>query len=282
LHYGTRPGNHDTTVETSKTNVTVSGLVEGRAYYFIVQAVNASGLESVPSNELSYLVPSPPKPVTPETVSPVGDRSNEFPYLDPSPPKPVTPETVSPVDLPLPWSHMDLGAVNPNATASVTSGVFTIQGSGMLGGSEDTGRFVWQVLSGSGVISARISALENASDSSRIGVMIRDSLAANSKQVFFGVDGGGLFQWVSRNTTGGQPNLVSRTGGGLTNLWIGLKRSGDKITAYMSVDGHKWKVVWKGNRKTLSLGTTCYIGFSVSSGSDAPCTAIFSDVKVIP
>lgn len=256
LQYGTRPGNYEATVETSKTTVTVNGLVEGMTYYFIVQAVNASGLASVPSNEISYLVPSPPNPVTSGTVFPGG--------------------------LPLPWSHMDLGTVNPDATASVTSGVFTIQGSGMLGGSEDTARFVWQMLSGSGEISARIIALEDVQNSSRIGVMIRDSLAANSKHVFFGVDGGGRYHLVTRSTPGGQPHFLTRTGGRPSNLWIRLKRSADNITAYKSANGRNWKVVWRGTRKTLSLGTTCYIGFSVSSGSDAPCTAIISDVKVKP
>lgn len=256
VHCGIRPGNYETTLETNETTVAVSDLVKGRAYYFMVQAINSRGLASAPSNEISYLVPSQPIPMPAGTVFPDG--------------------------LPLPWSHMDIGAVNPDATASFTSGVFTIRGFGTLEDVEDTTRFVWRTLSGSGEISARINVLENATDSSRIGVMIRDSLAANSKHVFFGVDGGGRYQWVHRRTPGGQPYSVSRNGGRLTNLWFRLKRSGHKITAYKSENGRNWKQVWKVTRKNVSFGTTCYVGFSVSSGSDAPCTAAFSDVIVMP
>ena len=56
----------------------------------------------------------------------------------------------------------------------------------------------------------------------------------------------------------------------------------DKITAYKSANGDKWKKFWKISGNALSLGTTCYIGFSVSSGSDTPSTATFSDVMVVP
>lgn len=40
------------------TTTTVSNLVEGVTYYFVVTAYNTSGLESEPSNEVSYTVAS--------------------------------------------------------------------------------------------------------------------------------------------------------------------------------------------------------------------------------
>lgn len=39
------------------TLVTVSNLTLGATYYFVVTAYNTSGLESTPSNEISYKVP---------------------------------------------------------------------------------------------------------------------------------------------------------------------------------------------------------------------------------
>jgi hypothetical protein len=53
------------------TSVTISNLVEGTTYYFVVTAYNAVGLESPPSNEVSYFVPlsvvnQPP------TLNPIG------------------------------------------------------------------------------------------------------------------------------------------------------------------------------------------------------------------
>jgi hypothetical protein len=40
------------------TGLTISGLVEGTTYFFAITAYNILGLESVPSNEVSYSVPS--------------------------------------------------------------------------------------------------------------------------------------------------------------------------------------------------------------------------------
>jgi len=58
VYYGTASGNY--TWKTSSGNVgsaTISNLVEGVTYYFVVTAYDVTGLESVPSNEVSYTVP---------------------------------------------------------------------------------------------------------------------------------------------------------------------------------------------------------------------------------
>jgi VCBS repeat-containing protein len=59
LTYGTSAGSRPSTVNTGAvTTATVTGLAEGRTYYFAVQAVNQDGLVSDPSSEISYQVPS--------------------------------------------------------------------------------------------------------------------------------------------------------------------------------------------------------------------------------
>jgi hypothetical protein len=61
LSYGTSPGVYSNSITTECcTATTVSGLVEGQNYYFVLKAVNTAGLESAPSAEVSYLVPLPP------------------------------------------------------------------------------------------------------------------------------------------------------------------------------------------------------------------------------
>jgi hypothetical protein len=58
LYYGTADGvfTHEVEVGTS-TTVSVSNLVDGQTYFFVVTAYNASAVESAPSNEVSYTVP---------------------------------------------------------------------------------------------------------------------------------------------------------------------------------------------------------------------------------
>ncbi|EEF62400.1 fibronectin type III domain-containing protein [Pedosphaera parvula] len=58
VRYGTTSGVYPFQVDAKTlASATVSGLKEGLTYYFVVIAYNASGVESVPSNELAFLVP---------------------------------------------------------------------------------------------------------------------------------------------------------------------------------------------------------------------------------
>ena len=74
LHYGTTPArNYWRIIDVGKaTTYTISNLVAGKKYYFVVTAYNAAGKESLPSNEISFTVsasaPTGPKP-TPATAT---------------------------------------------------------------------------------------------------------------------------------------------------------------------------------------------------------------------
>jgi hypothetical protein len=59
LHYGTKSGNYTAKVSVAKKKpaITVPGLQEGATYYFTVTAVDSQGVESLPSKEISYIVP---------------------------------------------------------------------------------------------------------------------------------------------------------------------------------------------------------------------------------
>src|SRR5690349_5253045 len=59
IYYGPGSGNYTNLVTVGNTtNATVTGLVSGSTYFFVATAVNAVGLESDPSNEISYWVPT--------------------------------------------------------------------------------------------------------------------------------------------------------------------------------------------------------------------------------
>ena len=58
LYYGTTPGSYAHRVPLgSITTHTVSNLAPGMSYYFVVTAINVTGLESDPSNEITVTVP---------------------------------------------------------------------------------------------------------------------------------------------------------------------------------------------------------------------------------
>lgn len=57
LYYGPSSGIYTNRKPTSDTNLTVSGLVTGAHYFFVVTATNSAGLESLPSNEVCWTAP---------------------------------------------------------------------------------------------------------------------------------------------------------------------------------------------------------------------------------
>lgn len=66
VRYGRQSGIYTSVVRCGmKTTATISGLVEGLTYYFAATATTASGSESPPSNEASYLVPGIAPPGAP-------------------------------------------------------------------------------------------------------------------------------------------------------------------------------------------------------------------------
>ena len=57
VYYGTSSGNLSSHVSTNSDVVTISGLQQGRTYYFAVTAYNSFGFEGPRSGEISYTVP---------------------------------------------------------------------------------------------------------------------------------------------------------------------------------------------------------------------------------
>jgi hypothetical protein len=58
VYYGTASGVYTQKLSVGDvTSATITGLVAGTTYYFVITAYNAGGLESDPSNQVSYTVP---------------------------------------------------------------------------------------------------------------------------------------------------------------------------------------------------------------------------------
>ena len=135
-------------------------------------------------------------------------------------------------------------------------------------------------MAGDGSITPRITALENTGGSSRVGVMIRDSLASNSRHVFIGLSGEGTYRWARRTSFNGNTATSSSGSAVVPASWVRLVRTGTIITAYKSVDGVHWTTV---GSLSANLPENCYAGLAVASGSDAVLnTSEFSNVTVSP
>jgi hypothetical protein len=182
--------------------------------------------------------------------------------------------------LPLPWDGGTVGLQESGSSAVNGQGEFIVAGAGQLAGREDSFQFVWQLLSGDGTITARIVSMDDSGPLARAGVMIRDTLASNSRHVFLGLSGDGAFRWVRR--TGYNGNTSTNTSGSATapDAWVRLVRSSDTITAYKSIDGTNWVQIGNLN---AALPETCYFGLAVAGGNFPTLNeARFSDVSLTP
>ncbi len=183
--------------------------------------------------------------------------------------------------LPLPWSNVDIGTGILLGSASFNGGTFTQSGSGMVAAQTDGLNFTYQTLSGDGSITARISVLQNTGNASHVGVMIRDTLAPNSKQIFMGMSGTQSYRWTRRVSTGATASFGNSGNGTVPNTWVRLDRYGSTVHAYKSADGTNW--TWVGATNNTTMGTNCYIGLCVSSGSGTTLnTSQFTNVSVTP
>jgi hypothetical protein len=177
--------------------------------------------------------------------------------------------------LPAGWLDQDVGQVGVAGSATYTNGTFTVNGAGTSAwGTADGINFMYQPLSGDGSIVARVLSV---SPSSTGGVMIRETLNANSTEMFTSYYAQNIYMSY-RTSTGGSTSQV--VGGGATlPYWVKVVRSGSTLSGYSSLDGVNW--VQLGTSQTFAMAQSVYIGLAVSSGSTSTlATATFDNVSV--
>ena len=183
--------------------------------------------------------------------------------------------------LPAPWVNADIGTTGLAGSSTHVSGAFTVTGGGVIGGTVDGEQFAYQTLSGDGSIVARVSTLGSTGGSSaRVGIQIRDTLAANSKATTLAVTGSGSYKWMRRTTAGGSTSSTNSSSGTAPNIWIKMVRAGNVITASKSTNGTSWTTI---GSVTVTMASNCYVGLAVGSGSTtATNTSVFNNVTVVP
>jgi regulation of enolase protein 1 (concanavalin A-like superfamily) len=189
-------------------------------------------------------------------------------------------DNVSVTPYPSPWLTADVGTTGLMGSAEYFGGNHTVKGAGIFGGSSDGFRYVYQTLSADGSIVARVNVLQNTGTGARVGIMIRDSLTANSRMAALSLNGGGIWRWDRRTSSGGSVSSTTSGSGTAPNLWVRLVRSGNTITASRSADNLVWTQIGSAN---INMASSCYIGLINASGSTTTInTSIINSVIVVP
>ena len=178
-----------------------------------------------------------------------------------------------------------------NFSYDSAKGFYTVTGGGAdIWDKADAFHYVFKSLEGDGEIITRVAEIGGPSSNEwrKVGVMIRETLDADSRHAFMAVTPGsshGLaFQY--RDKSGN-----SHSEHGVDNItapyWVKVVRRGNEFTGYHSPDGITWTMKNPSgaesdamNPVTIEMNSKVYIGLAVTSHeADAMCTSVFSDVN---
>ncbi|MCA9136174.1 MAG: RICIN domain-containing protein, partial [Planctomycetales bacterium] len=177
------------------------------------------------------------------------------------------------------WTTLDIGAV-AGGGAAVNTGVgqwSLVSGGTDIWNNADSFHFTYQTLVGDGEIVAQVTGVENTGTFAKAGVMIRESLAANSIQATVNVTPSDQVQFIRRTATDGA-SVSTNLAGFATPQWVRLVRQGDTIAAYHGSDGVSWDLV---GTETIPMAATVYVGLAAVSWNNTQLnTSTFSDVAV--
>lgn len=194
------------------------------------------------------------------------------------------------------FNSLDIGSgVGGSTTYNTTTSTYTMKAAGSdIEGTSDNFLFLHQSLTGDGQVSFRVDALSSPVDWSKVGVMVRQDLNANSANAFF----------FMRPSLGSAGQVRVSTGAGTNSTWqenpaenedftqtnpyrtrylkpakwLSAVRKGTTITTYSSDDGKCWNLRTK---ETISLTGTALMGVALTGhDSTTKATATISNLSI--
>jgi len=169
----------------------------------------------------------------------------------------------------------------PGSTGSFVEGpvgTYTMTGSGAdIWGTSDQFHFAFKTLSGAGSIVAKVESIENTSSWAKAGVMIRETLDADSAHAMMVVTPAQGVSFQRRNVTGGT-SADDTTGGITAPYWVKIERDlSGNFTTYSSINGSAWQM--QSTPDNISMSANVYIGLIVVSTNAAlTCEGVLSNV----
>jgi hypothetical protein len=212
-------------------------------------------------------------------------------------------ETELALTAPRDWAKHDLAELSlwfHGQPASVGSfvespaGTYTITATGTdIWGTADEFHFAFKMLTGAGLIVARVESVEQTNNWAKAGVMIRETLDAGSKfaAVYItptNADGtstnGCRFQArteTDASATSDTSVATAEQTAIIAPYWVKLERDvGGNFRGYYSANGSTWQSMsW--NPQSISMSSNVYVGLALTSHDAAlTCQAEFSNVTI--
>jgi hypothetical protein len=172
---------------------------------------------------------------------------------------------------------------NPASVGSFVeapAGTYTMTGSGAdIWFASDEFHYAFKTLSGAGSIIARVESITNTHASAKAAVMIRDTLAPDSKYWMTAVRPGsnGVIAEY-RSDTGANAQSMGSQSNITAPYWVRVERDiAGYFTAYSSTNGSSWDMI--GISEPIQMGASVNIGLAVTAHNAAlTCQAVFTNV----
>lgn len=143
-----------------------------------------------------------------------------------------------------------------------------------VSGTSDQFRFSYLRRTGDFDLRVKVNSITQAHKYSKVGLMARDSLAANSRYAYAitypTVER--AYNMEYRVTDGANAGSTAAV---LTNRvfprWMRLRRTGDLFTSFTSLDGVDWTEI---GRQTISMRADAYVGVAACAHAASPATTV--------
>jgi len=176
--------------------------------------------------------------------------------------------------------NVDIGAPQLAGSArQVEGGWDLIAGGADIWEKSDQFHFLYKQVSGDFDIAVRVESFTPAHLYSKAGLMVRETLSADSPHLMFLVFAGdatrnnnlGAYEMQFRPVTGGDcqaiypavpPPAPPEFPAAYPNSWLRVQRRGDRFSAFASTDGKTWKLY---GAQPLTLPSVVYVGPALTS-----------------
>ncbi|MEO0470130.1 MAG: PKD domain-containing protein [Bacteroidota bacterium] len=167
------------------------------------------------------------------------------------------------------WSSADIGktTIAGEACEDIQNGQFAITSYGQkIEGKFDRTHFMYQDLTGDGVLTARITA-SSGPNNAMSGLMMRNGLGGGAEHVFMGVSQSG--RWISQSRSAKATptqRTDSPTGTVTFPFFVRIERKGNEYKTYYAQNGANWQLV---DTYTIPMENTVQIGLASASYSSS-------------
>ena len=165
-------------------------------------------------------------------------------------------------DLNKKWNQMDIGRTSQKGTTFCLVNNFIIETAGYdIGDNKDAFHFYYSEQLGDGGMIVKVNHIKNTHRWAKAGLMVRQSLAPESKNIFIGLTQGKDLVITERTANSINTNEVTNFPLRIP-LFIKIMRTGNRFTTYHSDKGFLWEKICTIN---LNMPDKVYIGMAVSS-----------------